>query len=259
MLAPVQIDRDTILAVSRQPSLKVQEVMAKVTGPLVHNVVMSGSAALPEGYLWDVQRMAYPAYGKYEKKEFAPCTLACRGITCNFFKRGKVNVMGAKSVPSSVKKFYDALSYLRRRTGLRMKSRDFQLKNMQATVYLNHTIDMESLAAHIADKEYEPDNISFLKYSMEVTNGSVTFLIYKTGRIVMTKATVFAQFVEARDLFLPFVAQFALKYSPANIREEEPPVPRIRAKRKRLAAPAPTKKKKRAKRSTPKAATPSAP
>ena len=242
------IDRANILRAARNPTPRVQEIMRGVIGPIVHNVVMSGEACLPPGFEWDVQRMAFPAYGKYAKGEFAaPCTLAFRGLTCNFFKTGKINILGATSVAESVKRLYEGLLYLREKTGFRMRVHDLKLTNMQATVYLNYTIDIEALQLHLMDKGYEPENISFLKHEVEVTGGHVTFLIFKSGRIVMTQAKSEAQFAEARDIFLPFLAQFALKYSPGLVRDNEPVPLRPKQKRKRAAAVPALPKKKRKK------------
>lgn len=242
------IDRANILEAGRNPTARVQEIMKGVIGPIVHNVVMSGKACLPPGFEWDVQRMAFPAYGKYAKGEFAaPCTLAFRGLTCNFFRTGKINIMGATSVAESVKRLYEGLLYLEEKTGFSMRVHDLKLTNMQSTVYLNYTLDIDALYRHLIDKEYEPENISFLKYKLLVTGGKVTFLVYKSGRIVMTQAKSEEQFNEARDIFLPFLAQFALKYSPGLVRDTDPLPLRPKQKRKRAAAVPPLPKKKRKK------------
>lgn len=205
------LDLKAIEAARKDPSASVRKILSGVIGPKIHNVVLACKACLPPGFTWDVKRLAFPAYGKYKKSEYAaPFTLACKGATCVFVKTGKVNILGAKTVAESVKKIYECQAYLYKLTKFRMRVHDLTLTNMQATINLGYTIDLPAMKKRLLLAVYNPTVISHLKYTIHTGSGAVTFLIYPSGRIVLTEAIDMAQFVEARNIFLPFVAMFAL-------------------------------------------------
>jgi TATA-box binding protein (TBP) (component of TFIID and TFIIIB) len=164
-------------------------------------------------------KMAYPAFGKYRGGEFAtPCTLACRinikGVTIVIFKRGLINVLGAKTIADATEALYTALLYLYRKTGFMMRVHDFAVHNMQATLYMNYSIDLPELERNLVCSVYNPSNIGFLKYTIPVEGGSVTFLIYPNGKIVLVKPKNPHQFMDAKRIMVPFLARFAQHPNP---------------------------------------------
>jgi TATA-box binding protein (TBP) (component of TFIID and TFIIIB) len=231
---PIKLDLEQIKKASRDIPPHIQTIINGTDGPIVHNIVMTARAFLPEGVTWDVMKMAYPAFGKYKGSEFAtPFTLSCkikgRRVTLLIFERGLVNVLGAKTVADATEALYSALRYLYYKIGFYMRVHDFAVHNMQATLYLNYSTDLPELEKNLACSVYNPSNIGFLKYTIPVTGGSVTFLIYPNGKIVIVKAKKIEQFEEAKRIMIPFIARFA--QHPTNKTQLLPKITKPKRKR----------------------------
>jgi len=155
---------------------------------------------------------------EYNPKRFSACIMRLRGTatfpnmrtTGLIFGNGKIVITGSKSEAQS---FYSAKQFAKiiKKLGYRFLNEaslrnDFKIHNVVATVSLNHLIRLDGLATNPEHKNYlnyEPEIFAGLIYRMSVPK--VVFLIFVTGKIVLTGAKSIKDCEVALDHMLPVI------------------------------------------------------
>lgn len=207
---PIYEELPILMEMKRNLTEQHREILKHVRGPFIHNVVMTARDSVHvEDF--QVSRLAYPAFGSWNKDNFAsPFSIKCRGVTVMFMDGGIINLVGADSEDEALLKLYEVLLFVYKKTGFRVRVHDFRVQNMQATLYLGYTIDLQRLSEYLPLLAYEPSNINLGKYTVPVKGGSINMLIFPTGSVVLVKGKSMAQFEEARDLIIPTLVHFAV-------------------------------------------------
>ena len=153
---------------------------------------------------------------EYNPKRFPAVTLRIQepkatGLT---FKNGKMNIVGCRTEESaylSARKFGRIL----RNLGFPVKMKSFTIANMVATMDTRFPIHLESLAssAHRIFVTYNPEIFAGLIYRITSKPRS-TFLIFVSGKIVVTGAKSLESIVAAANYIYPILAQFVRDHNP---------------------------------------------
>jgi len=166
---------------------------------------------------------------EYNPKRFSACIMRLRGTatfpnmrtTGLIFGNGKIVITGSKSEAQS---FYSAKQFAKiiKKLGYRFLNEaslrnDFKLHNVVATVSLDHLIRLDGLATNSEHKNfvnYEPEIFAGLIFRMAIPR--VVFLIFVTGKIVLTGAKSIKDCETALELMLPVIDPYKTITSTEN-------------------------------------------
>lgn len=129
--------------------------------------------------------------------------------TALVFKTGKMVVTGAKNAQEShiASKKYTAII---QKVGFDATFRDFKIRNISATCDVGFPIKLEGLLyAHPSNSTYEPEIFPGLVYRL--TDPKVAFLVFVSGKIVITGAKTEESLEIALRLLYPHLADFRKK------------------------------------------------
>lgn len=125
------------------------------------------------------------------------------------FRTGKYNIAGADSLESLHEAKDDFLSRLEE-IGLDVSGATFEVRNLVTMDDFNRELNLEALTVGLGleDTEYEPEQFPGLIYSQPGTEG--TFLIFTTGKILLTGSSDLEQGLNSFDrLFEKLQSLFA--------------------------------------------------
>ena len=100
------------------------------------------------------------------------------------FSTGKSTCTGTSSMKDA-KEAIDNMLKLLKGIGVNVKTPKIVIQNIVASTRLDTKFDIDKMAFALQNSEYEPETFPGLVYKME---GSVTFLIFSTGKIVCVGA-----------------------------------------------------------------------
>jgi len=111
------------------------------------------------------------------------------------FSSGKATCTGAASEKNANKAIENMLKLLKD-VGIVVKILKIEVQNIVASTKLDTRLDIDKMAFELENSEYEPETFPGLVYKME---GSVTFLIFSTGKIVCVGAKSIKDIKESID------------------------------------------------------------
>jgi len=100
------------------------------------------------------------------------------------FSSGKATCTGTAS-EKDAKEAIENMSKLLKDVGIDAKVSKIEIQNIVASTKLDRRLDIDKMAFELKNSEYEPETFPGLVYK---TKGSVTFLIFSTGKIVCVGA-----------------------------------------------------------------------
>jgi len=100
------------------------------------------------------------------------------------FSSGKATCVGTAS-EKDAKEAIANMSKLLKTMGINVKILKIEVQNIVASTKLDTRFDIDKMAFELENSEYEPETFPGLVYK---TKGSVTFLIFGTGKIVCVGA-----------------------------------------------------------------------
>jgi transcription initiation factor TFIID TATA-box-binding protein len=111
------------------------------------------------------------------------------------FSSGKATCTGTASEKDAKEAIENMLKLLKG-IGINVKVLKIEIQNIVASAKLNSRLDINKMAFELENSEYEPETFPGLVYKMK---GSVTFLIFGTGKIVCVGARSTKDIKEAFD------------------------------------------------------------
>jgi transcription initiation factor TFIID TATA-box-binding protein len=114
------------------------------------------------------------------------------------FSSGKATCTGTAS-EKDAKEAIGNMSKLLKDMGIDVKIPKIVIQNIVASTRLDARLDIDKMAFELENSEYEPATFPGLVYKME---GSVTFLIFGTGKIVCVGARSTKSIKESFDLLV---------------------------------------------------------
>jgi len=114
------------------------------------------------------------------------------------FSSGKSTCTGTAS-EKDAKEAIDNMSKLLKDMGIDVKPPKIVIQNIVASTKLDARLDIDKLVFELENSEYEPETFPGLVYKMK---GSVTFLIFGTGKIVCVGARSTNDIKESFDLLV---------------------------------------------------------
>jgi transcription initiation factor TFIID TATA-box-binding protein len=111
------------------------------------------------------------------------------------FSTGKSTCTGTAS-EKDAREAIDNMLKLLKDMGINVKIPKIEIQNIVASTKLDTRFDIDKMAFDLENSEYEPETFPGLVYKME---GSVTFLIFSTGKIVCVGARSIKDIKESFD------------------------------------------------------------
>ena len=111
------------------------------------------------------------------------------------FSSGKATCVGTASEKDAKKAIGNMLKLLED-MGIDVKTPKIEVQNIVASTKLDSRLDIDKMAFELENTEYEPESFPGLVYKMK---GSVTFLIFGTGKIVCVGARSAKDIKESLD------------------------------------------------------------
>jgi len=111
------------------------------------------------------------------------------------FSTGKTTCTGTASLKDAKEAIKNMLKLLKD-MGINVKIPKIVIQNIVASTKLDTRFDIDKMAFALENSEYEPETFPGLVYKME---GSVTFLIFSTGKIVCVGAKSVKDIKESFD------------------------------------------------------------
>jgi transcription initiation factor TFIID TATA-box-binding protein len=124
------------------------------------------------------------------------------------FSSGKATCVGTASEKDAKEAIKNMLKLLKG-MGFDVKISKIEVQNIVASTKLDTRFDIDKMAFELENSEYEPETFPGLVYK---TKGSVTFLIFGTGKIVCVGARSIKDIKESFDHLVKKLRKFrALK------------------------------------------------
>ncbi len=168
---------------------------------------MSSTANL--GVRLDLKQIALRCRNtEFNPRRFAAVIMRLREprATALIFASGKMCVTGTKSTHNSTlaaQKF----AYIIEKVGFKPAMIDFKVQNIVGTLDVNFPIRLEGLVyAHSSFASYEPELFPGLIYRL--VSPRVVFLIFVSGKVVITGAKTEEQMTEALTKMYPVLVEF---------------------------------------------------
>lgn len=114
------------------------------------------------------------------------------------FSSGKATCTGTAS-EKDAKEAIESMLKLLKDMGIDVKTPKIEIQNIVASTKLDTRCDIDKIAFELENSEYEPETFPGLVYKMK---GSVTFLIFGTGKIVCVGARSIKDIKESFDLLV---------------------------------------------------------
>jgi len=111
------------------------------------------------------------------------------------FSSGKATCTGAASEKDAKEAIGNLLKLLKG-MGINVKTLGIEIQNIVASAKVDARLDIDKIAFELKNSEYEPATFPGLVYKMK---GSVTFLIFSTGKIVCVGAKTIGEIEESFD------------------------------------------------------------
>ncbi|GKZ00622.1 hypothetical protein MPSEU_001014300 [Mayamaea pseudoterrestris] len=217
-MATAPLDRNSNMPSQHAPSLAGSVIEATAEGGeklLLRIQNMSSTANL--GVPLDLKKIALKCRNtEFNPRRFGAVIMRLREprATALIFRSGKMVISGSKSTHNATlaaKKF----ALIVERVGFQPKeSIDFMVQNVVATCDLKFAIRLEGLVyAHSAFCSYEPELFPGLIYRL--VSPRVVFLIFVSGKIVLTGAKKESELSTALTKLYPVLLEFKKTTSPA--------------------------------------------
>jgi len=136
----------------------------------------------------DLDRLAskLPSGAEYFPDNFPGVVYRMKNPRASFliFSSGKATCTGTAS-EKDAKEAIENMSKLLKGIGIDAKILKIEIQNIVASTKLDARLDIDKMAFELENSEYEPETFPGLVYKMK---GSVTFLIFGTGKIVCVGA-----------------------------------------------------------------------
>lgn len=181
---------------------QIQEINARFDGPYVHNVVATASFCIKP----DVHRLAWDICAMHNIEAFsAPYTQKIKRprSTALMFPSGNVVSIGTPSHETARLAMHSYADFLRNTQGLPCDVVGFEVCNMQATMYMNYTLDFAKVLK-VPNVTYNKRLFGAIVFAM--TKPKVKFLIFESGSVVIIGARLNEQLIEAAENIKPILA-----------------------------------------------------
>jgi transcription initiation factor TFIID TATA-box-binding protein len=120
------------------------------------------------------------------------------------FSSGKATCTGTAS-EKNAKEAIGNMRKLLKDVGIDVKIPKIEIQNIVASAKLDANLDLDAIAFNLENSEYEPETFPGLVYKMK---GSVTFLIFGTGKIVCVGARSTKDIKESFDRLVKKLRKF---------------------------------------------------
>ena len=151
--------------------------------PTIQNIVATANFSVP----LDVKIIALQK-AKYNKNmNIAIMKLDNPKSTALIFKTGKIVCVGTKN-ESDAFKACSEFEKIVSKSGYKTKLTDFKIQNITASCNLQFPIDLNKLYGILQNSIYEPELFPGLTFRLSYPK--VTFLIFRSGKIVLTGAKI---------------------------------------------------------------------
>lgn len=199
-----------------KPSEHVKRVVRDATGPITHNVVVTAcdTHVLQTGTI-PIDEIAAQSLGRRKKRGFASSIvyhLRDEGYSCTIsvFQRAKFVVVGAPSEQAAVLALWRLVQHIAETTGHHYLVQQFKVINIQSTVDIGWTLDLDKIHSYLPEASYDTTVIQHIKINLNA-DARATCLVYDTGNLVLTGASSYEQLVRAKNVLVPFLAHFTLR------------------------------------------------
>jgi transcription initiation factor TFIID TATA-box-binding protein len=200
----------TNVPTSHQPNLagSVIEASNGLGGTLLVRIQnMSSTANL--GVRLDLKQIALRCRNtEFNPRSFAAVIMRLREprATALIFASGKMCVTGTKSTHNSTLAA-QRFAYIIEKVGFKPAMIDFKVQNIVGTIDVNFPIRLEGLVyAHSTFASYEPELFPGLIYRL--VSPRVVFLIFVSGKVVITGAKTELQMTDALTKMYPVLVEF---------------------------------------------------
>jgi len=124
--------------------------------------------------------------GEYVPEQFPGLVYRMKTPRVSFliFSTGIMNCTGTTSL-NEAKNAIEKMLELFKQIGVKVYKPKMEIQNIVASAKLGARLNLDAIAFNLENSEYEPETFPGLVYKME---GSVTFLIFGTGKIVCVGA-----------------------------------------------------------------------
>ena len=171
--------------------------------PIIQNIVCTANVGSTL-YLPGLARVLHGS--EYNAKRFSAVTFRLREpkTTALFFGSGKIVCTGAKNKNDARLALMKYVRIIRKRMHLDVNIFDFDIQNMVASANVGFPISLEKVCIHYRkESSYEPELFPGLIFRM--THRTVVFLIFLSGRIVITGAKDPSQIKSAFNTIVPIL------------------------------------------------------
>jgi len=174
--------------------------------PIIQNIVCTcnlGSAIYLQGLAQRLQVC------EYNPRRFAAVTFRLKypKTTALIFSSGKLVCTGAKSKNEARLALLYYVHLIRERLQLDIAIYEFEVQNMVASANVGHAVSLDKLfLKYTVEASYEPELFPGLVFRQMETR--VVFLIFDSGRLVITGAKIEQEIFDAFHQIKPLIAQF---------------------------------------------------
>ena len=165
--------------------------------PTIQNIVITANLNVP----LDVKNIALHK-GKYnERMNIAIIKIDKPKSTALIFKTGKMVCLGTKNESDA----YKACFEFEKKIGFKTHLTEFRIQNITASCNLQFPIDLYKLYGILPNSVYEPELFPALTFRLSYPK--VTFLIFTSGKIVLTGAKVEKHIYSAFKFLYPIIKE----------------------------------------------------
>jgi transcription initiation factor TFIID TATA-box-binding protein len=130
------------------------------------------------------------------------------------FSQGKIVCTGTKSMPALKEAMENIVANLRS-VGFRLpKKYKTTVENIVASSAIDADLDLDDIAFKLENSEYEPEQFPGLVY--RISQPRVAFLLFKSGRIIITGGRTVDEIHEALGIFKKNLEAIGVKLKPAK-------------------------------------------
>lgn len=159
---------------------------------------------------------------EYNAKRFSAVTFRIKypKTTGLFFGSGKMVCTGAKNINESRLSIMKLVNLLESRMCLKLHVHDFRIQNIVASVNMGYAISLEEICVRYGkESSYEPELFPGLIFRKD--SCPAVFLIFLSGRIVITGAKRVRDIYRAFGMIRPIVDTCRQEYDRGNKRKRQ--------------------------------------
>ena len=187
---------------------EMAQIRAHIQEPTINNCVCSATWTFPPDYHNDLWVTAWETCGTYTAHGFAPCVIKASNLNCTFsiHKSGRVNITGNSSLGNVLLSTEKCRRYIKKQTSASVQQTNMSMSNMHGILYMRRNIDKEAIAQYTAWMKFDPKVIKHVK--IQPGDKGLTFLVYTSGRVVVTGVSTKEAIDKAANEIVGFLAYF---------------------------------------------------